>query len=420
MKIAIVTFEHAMTIKTSRGITTTVEYLRENLSSVDIANQYDIIVIGGGKKEFNYPKHVKISRQIRYLNDSEGLRFIHDNYDFVIYQTPGLSIEKLEDSKVGQYDYMLDMIHLPFTFIYHSEEYDQHQKYRQEFVQHPDCQFLTFIADFSEIYKSDLSYVNNRYTILQMLPKIESLEHITSLAKNKKDNTVISTSAWTTFKRISEYYLYANKLQELGLSVYSAGAHASTFNVLDIAEHIREITFSEDTNWYVDADHTLDLLGSNVVFMKKLGKPNLYKLYKEDQLSNKSLFYSCVTYTMDNDGKIVDYDAFYPEDLPRLLSDKAFHWDVSYYRTNSKAYIPRLQVVSIEALNNGCLPIVCTETSPEWLEDSAIRISKDNYDEIKEYIPMTQEARVDRIINLTNQINNHLMSAYKEFYKMYS
>lgn len=112
---------------------------------------------------------------------------------------------------------------------------------------------------------------------------------------------------------------------------------------------------------------------------------------------------------MKNGGIVKDSGVYYPLQLPDLLNDKKYHWHMNYYK-KSTYFEPRLEVAMVEAFNEGCLPIVCKETTPEWVgESSALRFSKFNYRE-RSYIlaSMSDEERLSRLKNFYHLLRQYV------------
>ena len=70
----------------------------------------------------------------------------------------------------------------------------------------------------------------------------------------------------------------------------------------------------------------------------------------------------------------------------------------------------------MEAFREGCLPIICKEFTPEWVgEDSAIRISKDNYTDIPKILgTMSDEERMKRLSKFYDLVNENIIARYKD------
>lgn len=403
--IGIVTFENELSGNTLRGVFTSAMYMKDNLE--DYGFNVDMIVVGGNSVK--YPSDWEIAHHCKNPYDYSLLR---GKYDFILYQTPGRSIEKYDEKNPDKYIDYLDAINTPFAIEYHSEEYFDHQPYRLNFVRHKDCKFLIFVADgFDKIYTEDLSIVPD-YLTVTMVPRMNTLQHILDKAKSKKYDSIISTSAWTTFKKTLEYFQLSKKLSDAGIMQSTAGAPASTFYTMNICDLLEYVELDVDENKEVDEESKGKLRDFS----------SIMRLLKQDcpiKITEPKYINGAVLHTKDKTC-IYDYGRYYPSELPNILENIKYHWDVSFYKVKNRKYCPRLQVVTLEAFNEGCLPVVCLETSPDWLDmDSAIRISKDNLDSVVDAIKgLSQEDVERRITSLYNLIDSYI---YRDMYgKLYN
>lgn len=402
MRIGILSFEEALTSKTLRGVSTTTRYLQENLRATGL--NVDLLVYGKGK--LNYPLGFNI---VSHYENLEELANIRDNYDFIIYYTPGRSLEKYDEKVPNKYCDVLDKIRLPFTFIYHSEEYVKHQPYRLNFINHPDCKFLTFIVEgFKDVYKDDLA-MKPEYFVMSMRPPLNSLE---SILNRNKTNSVIITSVWTNFKRNLEYFQLVGKFLDLGITPYSAGSPASNFYMNDILDSL-----VSDIELIYDKEKKQDdrSLAKYRDYLSMLSYLKLDMPWRKDEESKMPKVIGAYLHTKSGH-KWYDYGAYYPEDMPAILADKKFHWNISCYKVN-KTYIPKFETVTLEAFNEGCLPVICKETTPEEVpEDSAIRLSKIDYAEHLDILSeMSDEERTRRLIKFYELLRD--TSMYENFKK---
>ena len=384
MKVAIISFEEALTCKTLRGVSTTTRYLRDQLFRVGVSA--DIVIYG--KSKLNYPEGFSIARHCTNLSELSELK---NTYDFVIYFTPGRSWEKYDEKDPNRYIDVLESVGLPFSFIYHSEEYRVHQPYRMNFLNHPDCKFLIFVADFSELYPEDLAIVPN-YCVVMTAPVLNSLEYIKS---SEKSNSIIMTSVWTNFKRNLEYFQLTSKFNDLGIKPYSAGAPNSNFYMNDICDLVISKIDLITSDTEMSDPTTVSKYRDYAAMMSRI-KQELPYPYKRGEENKIPLVLGANIF--DKQGRSwFDYGSYFPEDMHRILEDKKFHWNMSCYKIKSKAYIPRLETVTIEAFNEGCLPVLCEETTPDWIE-GAFRFSKEDYaDHIDELSMLSEEERCKRL-----------------------
>lgn len=384
MRIGIMSFEESLNNKTLRGVSTTTRYLQQDL--INVGFEVDLLIYGKGK--LDYPEGFDIAKHFHTLDELEYLR---DYYDFMIYYTPGRSLERWDSKGIGKYQALLDTVDIPFTYIYHSEEYEKHQPYRHEFLNHPDCKFLVFVAEgFQELYADDLTIVD-KYIVMNSFPPLNSLEYIKGAQKSE---SVIITSAWTNFKRNLEYFELVDKFLELGITPYSAGAPNSNFYVNDILDLlISQIDIVQD-----DAEIDEKSLAKYRDYTRMMSRIGQDAPYTKDEESNMRRVIGAYLYNKSGN-KWFDYGYYYPEDMTEILRDKKFHWNISCYKVNHRNYFPRFETVTIEAFNEGCLPVICKETTPDWVpDDTAIRLSKSDYaDHVDILANMSEEERISRI-----------------------
>lgn len=392
MKVGILSFEKELNSKTLRGITTTTRYLQMNLTNVGIESELIIY----SKKACKYDSD---SFNIKYNPHTlEDLENLHSEFDFIIYFTPGLSWEKFDKKDPDRYTDVINALDLPFTFIYHSEEYKAHQPYRVNFLSHPLCKFVIFIAeDLAEIYKEDLK-ICPYYTVAHVLPPVKPIEEILS---NKKSNSICITSVWTNFKRNLEYFELVPKFEELGIKAYSAGAPASNYYVNDIVDYlIDDIEFITDDTKSAD-DHSMSKYKDYMIMYARMKKDSPY--------ANMEIPYI--------DGAIIhtksgyhwtDYGFYYPEEIHSILEDKKFHWCMSCYKRDSYKYGNRLEVVTAEAFNEGCIPVICKEYAPLDLEDGVDCFIFSKYD---------YQNRVDELKDISESRRQEMLKNFYEKYK---
>lgn len=409
MRVGIISFEESLTRRTLRGVSTATRYLKSNLENLGVTT--DLIVYGRGK--LSYPAGFDIVQQYKNPEELKGLKNI---YDFIVYFTPGRSWEKYDEKDPHRYDRVLDAVGIPFTFIYHSEEYKEHQPYRMSFLHHKDCKFLTFVTDLRSIYEDDLKIVP-RYTIMMALPPLNDINYITGL---KKTNSIIMTSVWTNFKRNLEYFQLTSNFNELGIHPYSAGAPNSNYYMNDICDLvISRVEVHTKEGEFCDAD-TVSKYRDYQSMMTRINQDSPYE-YKKGEESKIPLIIGATIY--DKEGNSwYDYGSYFPEDMHGILEDKKFHWNMSGYKVSHKLFIPRLETVTLEAFNEGCLPVLCSETSPSWIEgtESAFRFSQKDYrNRLEELASLSESDRICRLTNFYETVKANLYdSMYEKFISM--
>ena len=277
-----------------------------------------------------------------------------EDYDFVIFTAPGLTYEKYDESNPDKYIDILNHTK-KFAFMCHEENDRKLYPYHMNFLSHPNLSFVLFNCPGMADCFDDYVDVAGAWQYVNYTPVLPPKSVILERAKNKKDK-IMSTCRWTTAKRVYEYLSMTQDFIDNGIEVHAAGAHQSY--------------------WY-----------------------NL----KMEELPSKE-------YT--------DHGYFEPSQIPELLSDVKYHWNFLFLMRNMghRNHNPRLEVATMEAFREGCLPVVCEESTPEWLgKDSAVRLSKDNYTELPALLgSMTDEERLTRISKLYDLIDEHIISHYKD------
>ena len=289
--------------------------------------------------------------EVKYYSDPSVL----DQYDFVIFTAPGLTYEKYDESNPDKYVDILNHAK-KFAFMCHEENDRALYPYHLNFLNHPNIAFVLFNCPTMATYTfTDYVKLADDWEYVSFCPILPSKEEILEKAKEKV-NKVMSTCRWTTSKRIYEYLSMTEDFRSYGIEVHAAGAHQSY--------------------WY-----------------------NL----KMEELPSQNY---------------IDHNYFEPSQIPELLSDVKYHWNFLFQLRSLglKTHQPRLEIATMEAFREGCLPIICKEFTPEWVgEDSAIRISKDNYTDIPKILgTMSDEERMKRLSKFYDLVNENIIARYKD------
>lgn len=289
--------------------------------------------------------------EVKYYSDPSVL----DQYDFVIFTAPGLTYEKYDESNPDKYVDILNHAK-KFAFMCHEENDRALYPYHLNFLNHPNIAFVLFNCPTMATYTfTDYVKLAGDWEYVSFCPILPSKEEILEKAKEKV-NKVMSTCRWTTSKRIYEYLSMTEDFRSYGIEVHAAGAHQSY--------------------WY-----------------------NL----KMEELPSQNY---------------IDHNYFEPSQIPELLSDVKYHWNFLFQLRSLglKTHQPRLEIATMEAFREGCLPIICKEFTPEWVgEDSAIRISKDNYTDIPKILgTMSDEERMKRLSKFYDLVNENIIARYKD------
>lgn len=280
---------------------------------------------------------------------------ILEDYDFVIFTAPGFTYEKYDPTTPDKYIDILEHTK-KFAFMCHEENDRKLYCYYKNFLNHPNMTFVLFnCPTMATVTFPDYVEAAGDWEYVSFCPILPSKEEILEKARNKK-NKIMSTCRWTTSKRIYEYLSMTEDFIKNGIEVHAAGAHQSY--------------------WY-----------------------NL----KMEELPSKNY---------------IDHDYFEPSQIPELLSDVKYHWNFLFQLRSmgQKTHQPRLEVATMEAIREGCLPVICKEFTPEWVgTDSAVRISKDDYTKLPEILgAMSDEERLERISRLYDLVQENVINHYKE------
>lgn len=276
-----------------------------------------------------------------------------DNYDFVIFTAPGLTYEKYDEKDPNRYIDILNHAK-KFAFMCHEENDRKLYPYHMNFLKHPNISFVLFNCPGMANCFQDYIELSGDYEYVNYSPVLPDKAEILEKAKNKQDK-IMSTCRWTTAKRVYEYLSMTEEFISNGIEVHAAGAHQSY--------------------WY-----------------------NL----RMEELP-------CKDY--------IDHGYFEPSQVPELLSDVKYHWNFLFLMKDMghRNHNPRLEVATMEAIREGCLPVLCEETTPEWLGyDSAIRLSKKNYTDIPQVLGnLSDDERLERISRLYDLVQENIIKHYE-------
>lgn len=313
------------------------------------------------KEHFENIEIVALQSHKKHLSPiASVVRYVADpkelaNYDFVIFATPGMTYEKYDESTPNKYIDILDNIK-KFTIIFNEENDRKLYPYHMNFVTHSNLAFLTFNCPGMADTFEELLNIAGAYDYVSFCPALPSKDVILERARSKK-NKIMSTCRWTTSKRIYEYLSMSEDFVNHGIEVYAAGAHQSYWYNLKMGEL--------PTEFYTDLGY------------------------------------------------------FEPSQLPDLLKDVKYHWNFLFQLRGMglRSHRPRLEIATMEAFREGCLPVVCTEFTPDWLgENSAVRISKDIYTNLPVILgEMSDEERLDRMSNLYDLIQENVVRHYEGY-----
>lgn len=411
MRIGLVTFHSVVAGNTLRGTFISLSYIKQHF--IDRGFEVDTVLVSEDKNYYQ-PDMIRIDYHCRTVED---ILKIKDYYDFIVFQTPGISTEKYDPENPKGYTKYIDAFNNDFAIIYHSEEYDgnpPHQPYKYQFINHKNCCLLIYCAPgYEKLYQRDTDKVQ-KYVIATICPPLKSKKYVLNKCRERllhnKKYQVVQMAAWTTFKKQVEYFQLAKDFNDNGIINSIYGNLSSTFYAYNIAaSEIDEITMikSDDPGYDIDKackmyNHMLALARPT----KKSKSRNNFPSYKNKEDTPRIL---CARYDLYNGGHIYDYGGYTPEDVQSILKDKTFLWAPVYYKKGGKAWCPRLETAVFEAINEGTLPVLCDETSPDYVlnNDTALIVTKklDNQREMIKYMAnMSHDEIISRVSKLYDQV----------------
>lgn len=253
-------------------------------------------------------KHKSSCDGVLFLTDHHDL----EKYDFVIFKTPGYQLEKFDESQADtRYDWILNDINIPpFAFIVNEERDKEIFPYYKNFCDHPKCAFILFNSIGMHEDFQEFYETCGKYIEFNYAIFNSSKDEVLDKAMNKESKVLTSTARWVPRKRVQELAGISPRLVDKGFTVKIFGAAQSYFTAVKILE-------TNPDSW-------------------------------------------------ENHGY------YAPEDVETILQDAKYHYNFVFLKRKTKNRVmrPRLEISTFEALNAGCLPVICSDTSPEWIKDA--------------------------------------------------
>lgn len=288
---------------------------------------------------------------------SGGLNTLKD-YDYVIFQSLGLTYEKFDEKKPNKYKDMLDQLDKKFSVVINEENDRKIYPYHMDFLNHPNCEYIIFNCPGMATVFEDWIQIKP-YKVFIPAPPLAPAEDIFAKIMHKK-RKIMSTSRWTTSKRILEFVKMKKDFEDRGIQIATAGAHQSYWYALEM----KEVMPNGEPDWE-------------------------------------------------------DLDYFEPHQLPEILKDAMFHWDFLFQKKGMglRTHQPRLELVTLEALNEGCLPVICEQFTPDWLgTESAVRLPKERLLDIPEVLSNIDKNQAhERIMRMYDLVQKNIFDTYEEF-----
>lgn len=305
-----------------------------------------------------------------------------NQYDHVLFITAGeyYTIKQYNRDKErgpkgisyaeSKYPHVLDGLNVPFTLMTADEQDSLIYAYFFDFINHPMCRGIMYLGegmrDTVDLTPDGLS----SFIVPPMLPLSPIDEIIMKVKSKPTEKKIISLSRWIPCKRIREYLTLVKegKFKEYNISAEIASTPVSTYYI------------------YTD----------------------LYPSGLTDKIG-----------TILPEIDILSHGSYEPLDLPGMLKDITYSWDFLYYKHGGRftTMTPRIQQVSIEALNEGVLPVVCKQYTPDWLlEDGVLRLDRSEESEIPKILgTMSIDERIDRLIRFHESLDIHMTKYYEDY-----
>ena len=346
MKIALVTF--STDSRNMAGIITAPLYFNQML------NEYcnsEIVVLHEAGKHDVYPD------KIRYLKEGESKSGVLNEYDFVIFMTPGYLIKKKDDDpdKI-MYSDMLDDLKTPFGFVINEERDGQLYFHFNEFVNHPMYKLLLLN---SEDMHYDFQYLlpkNGKWFEFNFAIPLINKDIIENAKNNISSNVLVNTQRWVPRKRIKELIDITPELSKEGIQT--------------------------------------DIWGDRKVYF-----------YYRDLINKNTQYWN-------------DCGGFHPDELCNILKNKKYLYNFVYVARESKnrKMRGRLELVTIEGLKYGVLPVLCSQTTPSWVGSigkSAIVLDKEDLDKLPKILSeISDDEWFERFTNFFKEVRMNIYSKY--------
>lgn len=334
------------------GIITAPYYLYQMLNKVGPNGQADLVVLHEAGKHDINPD------LFRYMKEGETKSGVLNKYDFIIFMTPGYLIKK-KDDKLGEdiYGDMLDDLHKPFAIVINEERDGQLYFHFNEFIDHPCYRLLMLNSenmheDFEYLLPKSGQWFEFNFTMPLDINEILNC----AVSKMNDKNILVNTQRWVPRKRIKELIDITPDLAHHGIQT--------------------------------------DIWGDRKVYF-----------YYRDLINHNTEYWN-------------DCGGFNPDQLPSILTNKKYLYNFVYVARESKnrKMRGRLELVTMEGLKYGVLPILCSQTTPSWVGSkgrSAIVLDKDNLVDLPDIISnISNEEWLRRIKVFYAEVNEFIIANY--------
>lgn len=355
MRIALVTF--STDDRNMAGIITAPYYFYQMLNKVDPYSHADLVVLHEAGKHDIDPE------LFRYMKEGETKSGVLNEYDFIIFMTPGYLIKKKDDQLDADiYGEMLDDLHKPFAIVINEERDGQLYFHFNEFIDHP---YYSLLMLNSENMHEDFEYLlpkSGRWFEFNFTMPLDIKSILNSaVAKMSDKNILVNTQRWVPRKRIKE--------------------------LIDITPDL--------------ASHGIqtDIWGDRKVYF-----------YYRDLINHNTEYWN-------------DFGGFSPDQLPSILKDKKYLYNFVYVARESKnrKMRGRLELVTMEGLSQGVLPVLCSQTTPSWVGSkgkSAIVLDKDKLVDLPEIISnISNEEWLRRLKMFYAEVDEFIVRRYPDLIK---
>lgn len=268
-----------------------------------------------------------------------------NNYDSIIFLTPGYTNSSLvRDKKL--YLELVDSIKVNYSIMIHDEHYKRLYPLEHIFT---ESKYFSGYVLVDELMLDRFEFLDGHLTSVSMVtPKLNPWDYIESCAKSKEGNQIASTSRVITHKRQFELLELYEDFKANNVSVKCYGSLSANWTYLKIKNELSDLPLD-------------DIL----------------------------------------------YGVYYPEALHDIMSKITYHYDLCYYKIGkmNKSVGKRLELTTLEGLNEGCVSIISEEMKPiDFPDDAAIVVPKNCEHELVDLLPMDYDTRISYIKNMYDYV----------------
>lgn len=239
-----------------------------------------------------------------------------NKYDFIIFDTCGNFYDYKDDgTNLKFYEKLLSKLEINYAVRMHDEEETKRLKYISMFTKNSNCALMLPITIGIMKRLALKEYLSGKEYMVYTSYPHKEIKIMNFKDFKKKEKLIVTSCRMTTRKRILELIEISKKI---GLSGYKIELHGA------------------DVEWF---------------YVKKITE-------------NKNKYWS--------------YHGTYDiNELDNFLTKSLLHYNFVYLKRDK--FIPRIEIANVEASIRNCLQIMCSESTPSWVDDDmAILINKDD------------------------------------------